>query len=118
MPCNLLCKVSVVLIGAAVLASAADPTFLKRSIPKVKSQYDDLVTGAKAASYRPLFGAGDPQAKYLKSIARYGELTVDAGGNSALVSYPAEEQIYFILSGSGAVDCDGARLPVKVNDFL
>jgi mannose-6-phosphate isomerase-like protein (cupin superfamily) len=118
MLCNLLRKVSAAMIGAAVLASAADPTFLKRSISKVTPHSDDLVTGAKAASYRPLFGVGDPQAKYLKSIARYGELTVDAGGNSALVSYPAEEQIYFIVSGAGAVACGGARVPVKVNDFV
>ena len=69
-------------------------------------------------TYRPLFGAGDAQARLLKSIARYGELTLDAGGSSALVSYPAEEQIYYILSGTGAVTCDDAREPVKANDFL
>lgn len=118
MPYRFLCSVGMALLGAASLASAADPTYLKRSIASASPQSCDLTNGAKGASYRPLFGAGDPQARYLKSIARYGELTVDAGGNSALVSYPAEEQIYFILSGTGAVTCDGASSPVKPNDFL
>src|SRR5450759_658739 len=118
MRCDLLRTIGVAVLGAASLAPAADPTFLKRSIANVSPQADDLTNGAKGASYRPLFGAGDPQARYLKSIARYGELTVDAGGNSALVTYPAEEQIYFILSGAGSVTCDGESVPVKVNDFL
>ena len=118
MRCDLLRTIGVAVLGAASLAPAADPTFLKRSIANVSPQADDLTNEAKGASYRPLFGAGDPQARYLKSIARYGELTVDAGGNSALVTYPAEEQIYFILSGAGAVTCDGESVPVKVNDFL
>jgi len=103
-------------VGLALLF--ADPTFLKRSIADASRQPDDLANGTTGASYRPLFGVGDPQARHLKSIARYGELTVDAGGTTATVSYPAEEQIYFILSGEGAVICDDARVPVKPNDFL
>lgn len=106
------------LLGAASVASATDPTFLKRNATTVAPQQDDLIDGARGASYRPLFGSGDPQAKSLRSIARYGELTIEPGGNSALVSYPAEEQIYFILSGEGAVSCDEARVPVRANDFL
>lgn len=108
----------VALFGAAVPLSAADPTFLKRSIADTAPQPDDLAVGAKGASYRPLFGGGDAQARHLRSIARYGELRVEAAGSSALVSYPAEEQIYFILSGTGEVTCDDKRVPVKVNDFL
>jgi len=106
------------LLSASSVTSAADPTFLKRASASVSPQPDDLTREAKGASYRPLFGAGDPQAKSLKSIARYGELTIEAGGGSATVSYPAEEQIYFILSGQGAVACDDASTPVSANDFL
>jgi mannose-6-phosphate isomerase-like protein (cupin superfamily) len=117
MPCHLLRILQVALLSTFAV-SAADPTFLKRSIANVVPRPDDLTDGAKGASYRPLFGAGDPQARHLKSVARYGELTVEAGGSSALVHYPAEEQIYFILSGAGEVTSDGARVPVKANDFL
>ena len=101
-----------------MLAFAVDPTFLKRSITDVSPRPDDLTNGAQGAEYRPLFGAGDPDARHLKSIARYGELRVAPAGKSALVSYPAEEQIYFILNGAGAVSCDGAETPVKAGDFL
>ncbi|MGJ5818075.1 cupin domain-containing protein [Paludibaculum fermentans] len=106
------------LLSTASFAFAADPTFLRRSIAAAPVQPDDLTAGAKGAAYRPLFGMGDPQARYLKSIARYGELTVEPAGQSALVSYPAEEQVYFVLSGTGAVLCDGATQAVKPNDFL
>lgn len=107
-----------ILFSAATLLCAADPTFLKRSIASATPQPDELTAGATGAAYRPLFGAGDSQARHLKSIARYGELTVEPAGKSALVSYPAEEQVYFILSGTGTVVCDGTTQAVKPNDFL
>src|SRR4051794_41140405 len=85
------------------LLCAADPTFLRRSVPAIQPHSDDLTAGATAVSYRPIFGAGDPDARQLKGIARFGELTVEPQGASAVVSYPAEEQIYFVLSGEGVL---------------
>lgn len=108
----------VALLSAASIVSAADPTFLRRSIAETQPKPDDLTEGAQGATYKPLFGAGDPQARHLKSVARYGELTVEPQGKTALVQYPAEEQLYFILSGTGEVVCDGTNTPVKPNDFL
>jgi len=70
------------------------------------------------ASYQPAFGAGDADAKQLKGVARYGELTVAANGTSTLVSYPAEEQIYFILEGLGTLLYQDQKVPVKKNDFM
>ncbi len=97
---------------------AADPTFLRRRIPDIQPQPDDLTAGGKGASYRPAFGVGDSQARQLKGIARYGELTVAAGGTSAVVSYPAEEQIYFILEGSGTLLYDDQKVMVRKDDFM
>ncbi len=102
----------------ASLLSAADPTFLRRSVEDIPPAADDLTTNAKGASYRPIFGVGDAQAKSLKGVARYGQLTVDAGGSSALVQYPAEEQLYFILDGSGTLLYDNDKVPVKKFDFM
>src|SRR5690349_17020693 len=65
---------------------AADPTFLRRYIPDIQPQADDLTAGAKGALYRPAFGVGDSQSKQLKGIARYGELTIASDGTSAIVS--------------------------------
>ncbi len=97
---------------------AADPTFLRRRVPDVQPQPDDLTANNNGAVYRPVFGAGDSQASQLKGIARYGELTVSADGSSALVSYPAEEQIYYILEGHGTLLYKDQKVPVKKDDFM
>lgn len=97
---------------------AADPTFLRRVVADIQPRPDDLTANAKAASYRPIFGIGDSQARQLKGVARYGELTVDAGGVSAVVSYPSEEQLYYILEGSGTLLYEDEKVAVKKDDFL
>jgi mannose-6-phosphate isomerase-like protein (cupin superfamily) len=61
---------------------------------------------------------GDTQAKQLKGIARYGELTVAADGATAMVSYPAEEQIYYILEGHGTLLYEDQKAPVRKDDFM
>jgi mannose-6-phosphate isomerase-like protein (cupin superfamily) len=109
---------SVITLAAASSMLAADPTFLHGYIPDIQPKPDDLTAAGAGASYRPVFGAGDPQAKQCKGIARYGELTVNEGGSSAIVSYPAEEQIYYILEGNGVLHYDGEEAPVKEGDFM
>src|ERR1035438_2452236 len=95
------------------------PTTLFRSVSDVKPQPDDLTAvNAKAASYKPLFGIGDPDVAQLKGVARYGELTVGPGGTSAIVSYPGEEQMYFVEEGSGTLLYGGEKAPVRKNDFM
>jgi mannose-6-phosphate isomerase-like protein (cupin superfamily) len=108
--------VSIAALGVC-LAAAADPAFLRRDLPDVRPQPDDLTAGVAGASYRPLFGAGDRDAVQLKTVARYGELTLDAGRSSAIVSYPAEEQIYFIAEGAGELKYGSDTVPVRANDF-
>jgi len=103
---------------AAGLVSAADPTFLRRSVGAIQPKTGDLTAGAKEVQYRPIFGIGDPDARQLKGVARYGELTVEAKGTTALVSYEAEEQIYFVLSGEGSVLYGSDKSPIKRYDFL
>jgi mannose-6-phosphate isomerase-like protein (cupin superfamily) len=104
-------------LAVASLVLGADPTFLRRYLPDVQPVANDLTTNANGASYRPAFGAGDSQARQLKGIARYGELTVAPAGASATVSYPAEEQIYYILDGKGILLYGDQRVPVKQNDY-
>jgi hypothetical protein len=82
-------RLSAAQVVAAVLATtclAAGPFFLKRQLPEAAPQPDELTAGATGAVYRPVFGAGDPDAARLQGIARYGELTVAPGGASAIVS--------------------------------
>ena len=88
-------RLTVVLFTVSTCLFAADPIFLRRQVSEVQAQPDDLTANARQASYKPLFGIGDKDAGQLQGVARYGELTVAPGGTSAIVSYPAEEQMYF-----------------------
>ena len=109
-----------VALGSPVFASAAerpvDPTFLYRRLPDVAFQEADVTT--PTCRYRPLFGEGDSQTSIVKGVARYGEIVVDAGGECAETNYPAEEQIYFVLQGSGKVSYRGKTVPVREEDFM
>jgi len=109
-------KIAVLLAAIASLANGADPTFLRRSLSDVKAAASDLTT--KTAQYKPLFGLGDADIRSTRGVARYGELTVAPDGSSELVSYPAEEQIYYILDGNGVLLYEDQKVPVKKNDFL
>jgi mannose-6-phosphate isomerase-like protein (cupin superfamily) len=106
-------------IGFAIVALrafAADPTYLVRSVSTIQPKQSDLTTAT--AHYRPVFGVGDPDQAQPKGVARYGELTVDPGGASELVSYPAEEQVYFVLDGNGVLLYDGQKQPIKKWDVI
>src|SRR5271157_2900765 len=111
-------RLFAILLVVASGVFAADPTFLRRHVPDVPPQADDLTAGARGATYRPAFGVGDSQAKQLKGIARYGELIVAANGTSGLVSYPAEEQVYYILEGNGTLLYENRKAPVEKDDFM
>jgi mannose-6-phosphate isomerase-like protein (cupin superfamily) len=106
----------VVLLAASCLA--ADPFFLQRQLSDLQSQPDDLTANAQSAVYRPIFGIGDKDADKLQGVARCGELTVGPEGYSAMVSYPAEEQIYYILAGNGTLIYEEQSVPVKKDDFM
>jgi len=103
---------------AAACASGADPTFLRRTVADIAPRPDDLASGAAGASYQPIFGAGDAQASQLKGIARYGALTVAPNAASAIVNYPAEEQIYFVLAGKATLLYGDERAAIRENDFM
>jgi mannose-6-phosphate isomerase-like protein (cupin superfamily) len=105
-------------LAAASGAWATDPTFLRRSVGDIPPQPDEVTANARRASYKPIFGIGDAQASQLKGVARYGELSVQPDGASAVVSYPAEEQIYYVLEGNGLLIYEDQKVPVKKDDFL
>ncbi|MGH9430114.1 MAG: cupin domain-containing protein [Terriglobia bacterium] len=92
------------------------PTWLHRYVPGIADKTIDLTT--PSCHYKPVFGAGDSDAHALRSVARFGELVVDPGGSCKAVSYPQEEQIYFILEGTGLVDYEGSKISVRKEDFM
>ncbi|MBZ5580852.1 MAG: cupin domain-containing protein [Acidobacteriia bacterium] len=110
--------VVISLLAAASCLLAADGDFLRRQAQDVKPQPDDLTAGARSASYKPFFGVGDASAGGFKTVVRYGELTLGPDGTSAVVSYPAEEQMYFIEAGRGTLLYGDEKAAVKRNDFM
>lgn len=93
-----------------------DPSFMHRYVPAVKET--KVAISSPTAHYKALFGDGDSNTKVLRSVSRYGELTVDANGRSALVKYPKEEHLLVILEGEGQVVYGGKPQAVKVHDFM
>ena len=110
---------ALLLLAALPLAAAertVDPTFLHRYLPDVREQKSDIST--PACHYKPLFGAGDAQARVPRGIARFGEIDIDAGGTCAAASYPAEEQAYVVVDGGGSLDYAGEKLAIRRHDFF
>ena len=102
---------------AAVWAQReVDPTFLRRFVPELKEKPSDVTTGT--CHYKPIFGAGDADTKILGGVARFGEMTVDPGGSSALLSHTGEEQVYVVLEGSGVLRYGEEKVPIRKNDFM
>jgi mannose-6-phosphate isomerase-like protein (cupin superfamily) len=109
----------VLLLTASCLLGAeraVDPTFLHRYVPDVQAKASDVTTDT--CHYKPIFGEGDSVTSIVRGVARFGELTVDANGACAAVSYPAEEQVYFVLEGAGSVTYGEEKHPIRESDFM
>jgi mannose-6-phosphate isomerase-like protein (cupin superfamily) len=95
---------------------SVDPTFLHRLVPQIQEKKADVSTAT--CHYKAIFGEGDSDTRIVKSVVRFGEITIDPGGNSSPVSYPSEEQVYVILEGQGALLYGEQKVPVRQNDFM
>ena len=115
---RIICFCSLMLCATvSVLAQrAVDPTFLHRYLPEVKEKQVDI--SSQTAHYKPLFGDGDANSGIVKGVSRFGEISIDPGGSSALVSYPREEHILVILEGEGVAHYGDERHPLRKHDFL
>ena len=91
------------------------PTWLHRYVPEIHEQRVDLTT--RSCHYLPIFGEGDLQARAPQTVVRFGELTVDAHGASNAVEYPRQEELYFVLDGSGVLAYGGKSHALRKNDF-
>ena len=114
----LIVSLLIVVVPTVLFASEQEQLFLLRHVPTVWEKPDDLTRGAKTAFYKPIFGQGDKQADLLNGVVRFGELLVEGGGRSSVVSYHSEEQIYFILAGEGKLIYGEEQVRIRKNDFI
>lgn len=101
---------------ATSMLNAQDEVFLKRSLDSMVYVQSDH--SSETARYRPLFGEGDHGSRIAEGVKRFGHLTVEPGGRSRIVTYPREEQIYYILKGTGILHYGNEEFPVTGNDFM
>jgi mannose-6-phosphate isomerase-like protein (cupin superfamily) len=92
------------------------PTWLHRYVPAIPAKAAGISTAT--CHYKPIFGAGDSDAHIVNSVARYGEVTVDPKGGCKEISYPNEEQIYFILEGKGLLNYGAEKSSVQKDEFM
>lgn len=108
-----------ILLNPVVWAAAerkVDPTFLYRALADVDPKPSDMTT--PSCSYKPLFGEGDSEDRIVRGVARYGVMTVAPKGQSAVISYPEEEQVYFVLGGQGTLLYGKEEVPLEAEDFV
>ena len=92
------------------------PTWLHRYVPNLREKTVDISTAS--CHYKAIFGAGDPEAAFVQSVARYGEATVDRKGTCNEVSYPHEEQIFFVVAGKGLIEYNGQKVAMSQGEFI
>lgn len=90
------------------------PTWLHRYVPALPEDGD---LSSAPCKYKPIFGDGDASGNSLPSVARFGEETLDRPGTCPSTEYQRQEEIYFVLEGSGDLQYGGRTYPVRKNDF-
>jgi len=107
----------IVLLASQLLAQErkVDPTWLHRYVPELQDANNKMTS--PACHYKPIFGEDDKDSRVMQSVARFGEVTLDAHGKCEAVSYDREEELYFILEGAGSLQYGYATHSVRLNDF-
>ena len=93
-----------------------DATWLHRYLPSLSETKTELSTAT--CHYKPIFGAGDPDNRILRSVSRFAEVSVDAQGKCENVLFDREEEIDFVLQGAGALQVGDEMHPLRANDFV
>jgi mannose-6-phosphate isomerase-like protein (cupin superfamily) len=102
-------------MGLVMQERKVEPTWLYRDVSTLAEQKVDL--SSESCHYTAIFGEGDSEAKLPQSVARFGELTVAPHGTCQMVEYPREEELYFVLDGSGMLHYGEKSHSLTPNDF-
>jgi len=92
-----------------------DPTWLHRFVPNLTETKTDLTS--PSCHYQPMFGEGDKDNRSLQTVARFGEVTLDAHGNCQTVTYDRQEELYFAVEGAGLLHYEDQVEPLRKHAF-
>ena len=104
-------------LSSALLAQErkVDPTWLHRYVPSLSDAKAAFIS--ETCHYKPVFGEGDADSRSLRSVSRFGEVTLDPHGTCQSLSYDREEEIYFIQAGDASLHYGDHTYPLRANDF-
>jgi len=107
----------LLLSSSALLAQErkVDPTWLHRYVPKLSDAKVEFAS--EVCHYKPIFGEGDADSRTLRSVSRFGQVTIDPHGSCQSTSYDREEEIYFIQAGDASLHYSDHAYPLRANDF-
>lgn len=92
-----------------------DPTWLHRYVPSLNEAKVSVTSNS--CHYKAIFGEGDSGARILRSVSRFGEITVDSRGACQSTLYDREEDLYFVLNGNATLRYGEQTFPLRTNDF-
>jgi mannose-6-phosphate isomerase-like protein (cupin superfamily) len=92
-----------------------DPTWLHRYVPDLVETKVEL--SSQTCHYRAMFGEGDKDNRSLQTVTRFGEVTLDAHGNCQTVRYDRQEEIYFVVEGTGVLHYEDQVQGLRAHDF-
>ncbi len=93
-----------------------DPTWLRRHLPALQPQPSAFTT--PTCRYKPVFGAGDSEARLCRSVSRFGELRIEPGGACAALSFPNEEHVWVLLEGGGVLHYGETQHAIGRHDYF
>lgn len=97
-----------------IMTATGKAQYFSRSLssaPETKEQFSNTT-----AHYMNIYGDGISDK--LLGLKRYALLRIDSAGKSAPVQFSNEEQVLFVLSGTGILNYDKKEVPVSTNDFF
>src|SRR5438270_2151037 len=105
------------LISSTLLAQdrKVDPTWLHRYLPRLSETTNNFTSAT--CHYLPIFGEGDVDNRVLRSVSRFGEISLDAQGSCQSTLQDREEEIYFILDGTCVLEYRDQKYTMRANDF-
>jgi mannose-6-phosphate isomerase-like protein (cupin superfamily) len=92
-----------------------DPTWLHRYVPDLVEAKAELTS--PSCHYRPMFGGSDKDNRSLQTVTRFGEVTLDARGSCQNVHYDRQEEIYFVVEGTGVLHYEDQVQGLRTHDF-
>ncbi len=112
---KLLCLVLLISCDFWAQDRKVDPTWLHRYLPQLNTAKVGL--SSESCHYQAIFGEGDADRGNLRSVSRFGEVTIDPEGSCQSGSYDREEELYFVIRGDATLRYGDQTFGMRANDF-